>query len=327
MALASGCKTPPKKDTADAKSSAAAGGAETGGDDAAATADGDGAEATPAKVGPEKLLSWLDPDARSVAYLRSLGHLDPESMSSVFALPPDAEDLLQPLEELDWSLEAVLGHEGPKPDEVFGNEMVAFKPAVATAPYIVRGVNMSQAEVEKAFGDDMDKSTVDGIDVLSPKGAFAYRVAFIEPGMVAFVPVAEIGSGIGPLTNGRDMPPKEIENELREALSADGDLLGIAVAAGPLMHLDIDEQVARFRLTMRRFQGKGLDVEVGMELLLEPGEDATEVAKELDARRPSFESDRIAEMANKVAFTADGPVVVGRLQLTPEMVSALEQPE
>lgn len=315
-----GCKKTPDPEAKGGAKAGPAGEAETDG----AGDDADTAEA-PVKVGPEQLLSWLDPDATSVAFLRDLGHLDPEAMASVFAIPPAAEELIEPLEELDWALEVVLGHEGPKPDEVFSSAMLAFKPAVAQRPYIVRGLKIGQDEVVAALGDEMAPSTVESIDILTPKGAFAYKLAFIEPGLVAFVPVGEIGSGLGPLTNGRDMPAKEIETEMLGALTSDPDLLGIVVAAGPLMHLDIDEQVARFRLTMRRFERKGLDVEVAMQLMIEDG-DATEVAKELDARRPSFESDRIADMAEKVAFTAEGPVAVGRLQLTPEMVGALEQP-
>lgn len=319
-----GCKTPPKDDAAQANAGVpAARGGDTDGADS-----GDPTETAAPTVGPEKILSWLDPDATSVAFLRELGHLDPESMSSVFAIPPAAEELIEPLEELDWALEVVLGHEGPKPAELFGNAMLAFKPAVAQRPYIVRATKKSEKGIVAAFGKEMEQSTVDGIRVLMPSGAFAYKVAFIEEGLVAFVPVSEIGSGLGPLTSGRDMPAKQIEEEMLAALSSDPDLLGIVVAAGPLMHLDIDEQVARFRLTLRRFERKGLDVEVAMQLMFDgDGDgDATEVAKELDARRPSFESDRVADMAEKVAFTAEGPVAVGRLQLTAEMVSVLEQP-
>ena len=66
-------------------------------------------------------------------------------------------------------------------------------------------------------GDRMREQEVEGFTMLMPEGSLPFRVVFLAEDVVAFIPAREIGSGLGPLTAGRDLPPGATRRELERA--------------------------------------------------------------------------------------------------------------
>src|SRR5690606_5967364 len=151
-----------------------------------------------------------------------------------------------------------------------------------------------------------------------PRGAYPWKLVLLEPGLVGFVPVRALGSGLQPLTAGRDLPASEIETQLRNVFASEGSPVLELYAAGPLLHLDLGQEIAQWMMGARRWQ-RGLDVQVQ----LVPVRDLEDAAQSLRERDLSLESDRVRTMAERVAFSVEGPVVLGRLQLTAGDLAAL----
>jgi hypothetical protein len=57
----------------------------------------------------------------------------------------------------------------------------------------------------------------------------------------------------------------------------------------------------------------------------QPVRDPADAAKALEERTAPLETDVIQGMVDRVAFTVEGEVVQGRLQLTPQDVEALRE--
>jgi 8-oxo-dGTP pyrophosphatase MutT (NUDIX family) len=268
-------------------------------------------------TGARGLLGWLEPQATGIAYLRlppDVGALDPEPLATAFALPPRARELLVSGLGLDAALAAVLGPEGPAPSDLLGRDTLVMVPAVATGSYLVRPLARPAAEVESALtAQGLQRAPVDGATVLVSRGAFPYKVALLgDPFPVAaFVPAGEIGTGIGPLTAARDLPASPAREELASLLESDPAVVLVALSAGPMLHLDLTDDVALARLVLRRWQG-GLDAEVRLQTTGDP----ELAARELEGRTLTGESDQLRALADRVAFAVDGPTVAGRLQLT-----------
>lgn len=265
------------------------------------------------------LLTWLDPDATGVAFSRLPGDLDPEAIATVFAMPPKAARLLRDAADLEPALDAVLPADSPRPGTWLGRETLAITSLVATGTYLVRPLLRAAAEVQTILlGAKMRPDEVEGMTMLLPEGPLPWRVVLLPEDIAAFVPAREIGSGLGPLTAGRDLPAGVVERELQRVLTDEPEALLELAVAGPLLHFDLGQDVAQYALRMREWQG-GIDVQVR----LQPTGDAAVAATALGSRDVALESDAIRALCSKVAFTVDGPVVDGRLQLTPEDVAVL----
>ena len=279
------------------------------------------AKTSPAIKGADlpRVVEWLDPEATGVLVARGDAlKLDPHVVAAVFALPPATEDLLEPIYDVDWALEASLPKD-TKAADLFGDVMMTMHPGVASGVYVVRPLKVSNDAFVKLLGDAFLSEEIEGITIWRPKGAFPYKIAMLDEGLVAMIPVEEIGSGLAPLTAGRDLPPSPVEEELTKTLAADPDMLLAGTTAGPVMHLELDDDVARARLTMRRFKRSGLDVEVAFQVM----GDADAAAKQLDAHDAPAENDQVRTLAKNVAFSLESGVVVGRLQVLPEDVANL----
>lgn len=281
-------------------------------DEGAETPDSEPAQKVPAT---ERLLTYLDPEATAVLYLnvpKDVGHLDVDVVSTVFAIPPRGRDLLVAGLGMDEALDATVGPDAPQPHEVFDTEALVMIPAVATGPYLLRPLARTPAETEKVLIEaGMQKADIEGMTMFAPRGAFPYKVVLLEQDVAAFIPVNEIGSGLGPLTAGRDLPASEVRTELSSLLSNEPGVFLVSVVAGPMLHLELSDDVALARLILRKWQD-GIDAEARMQTT----GDVAAAAKELEAVDASLETDQVRALVDRVAWTVDGPTVMGKLQMT-----------
>lgn len=276
-------------------------------------------DATPDAQTPEAsghpLLAWLDPDAVALIYVKRDAPVDAEAFATAFAVPPKLARMLRDVPAVVDALDAVRDSADPSPDTWFGPEALATTSLVSSGTYVLHTLALPQADVEGYLQRaSMRKSEFDGFTVYEPQGPFPWKIAFLDERVVAFVPVKEIGSGLSPLTAARDLPPSQAEKDLTTMLKSEPSTLLEAVAVGPLLHLDLGQDLARFAVRARPFRGRGLEVEVQ----LAPLEDATQAAASLTERDLSLETDALAALAKKVAFTVEGPFVIGRLQANPD---------
>jgi hypothetical protein len=130
--------------------------------------------------------------------------------------------------------------------------------------------------------------------------------------------VREIGSGVKPFTAARDLPPSEIEDLLRRSID-EPDLLLALYANGPMLHLDLAQDIDSMDLVLRRFARTGLDGQVQLRV----DGDAQAAAAALEARSMPGETRGLGALLDRIAFTANGPVVTGRLQIAPEDLMSL----
>ena len=270
-----------------------------------------------ARPASERLLDWVDPEATAVSFSRLPANLDMQTMATVFALPPRVSRMLRDTTGTTEGLAAILGPDQPHPDQWLGPEALAMTPAVGTGTYVVRPLLRPDTEVQailRAAG--MRARTIEGMTVLEPTRALPWRLVFLPGDLVGFIPTTEIGSGLSPLTAARDMPPSAAENELRKALGESPQLLLELLASGPMLHLDLDQDVisTRFRLSPL---GPGAAIDQGLDAMVafQPARDVDQAAKALEARTVPLETDVVGALVDRVAFTVEGDVVQGRLQL------------
>lgn len=287
------------------------------------------AEATPAETPPStasaKLLSWLDPDATSVAYLRHDRTLHGERLATIFGLPPNLEDAVKAPSDLTWALGVLL--DADHPDAVHGwfdDDVLVMRPRVANGLYVLRRLEKPADEMKAALQQHGTLSESEGFAVFSPRSAFPFTMVFVDDEVVAFIPMREIGSGLSPLTAARDLPPSPVETELATILDETRDLSLVALAAGPMTHLDLDHPVGRARVTLRRLSNGLIDGEVAYQMLAP--EHAEHAIGQLGERTVFADNERIKGLARKVAFTRDADVVNGRLQLPRSDADVLEDP-
>lgn len=309
----------PKPADATPEESDAAASAEPG-EVAAATAGADAADsgadaALPGAAG--KLLKWLDPEAVGVTWIGGAHDLDAQAMVTLFAIPPRAARMLRDNQLVDDGLALLFGADGTADGirEKLRPETLVMQPAVARGTYVLRLLAAPRATIEADLeAHEMQASDVEGYALWEPDGSFPWRVLFLDDETIAMIPVSEMGSGIGPLTAARDLPASDLEKEFGKALATGPDLLFELFAQGPFLHMDLTDDVGVVRLSVRRWQGSGLDANV----LLQPlGEPAT-AADELEARDGALETDAMRQLIDRIAFTAEPPVVLGRLQLPAE---------
>lgn len=293
------------------------------------------------------LLAWIDPDAVAAVYTRVDPSLDLEAFAALFAVPPRAVHMLRDLRAFDDGLAALLTGSGPPPSAWLTKEAVVMMAPSGQAPYLVRGLTRPRAEVEawlQAAG--MQRETIEGMAVWAPlpgpdadaeaaqevgaaagmmaAAAFPWRLVFLDDTTVGGMSLKELGTGLGPLTAARDLPASELEKEWTRLFRDDAELVLEMYAGGPMLSLDMTDDVARTHLSIRRWQQSGLD---GSVELVPIGDDEamTRAAAELEARSPEHETDVIRELYGRAAFTVEGPTVRGRLQLSAEDLAPLRR--
>lgn len=305
-----------------------------GGDEPKSTAASDDSEqaeqAEPAQrspeVSPQTLLNYLDPEAVAVLYSRLETRLDPSALGAVYAIPPKQRHVLDAAFSLDEALDVRFGEDGH--EDLFGHQIMGMEPAISSAPYLVVPLLGTQAELREALSDrPLTEDEVEGVTILSSDGAFPYKVAILE-GAVAFIPLKEIGSGVSPITAGRDLPASQVRQDLELALSENPDLSLVALAAGPMLHLDMDADVGLSKLTLIETPEGGLDGEARYQIAADPtkvDDEAKAGADDLRDREAEFETDVVRAMVERAAITATAGVIEVRLELTRADLNALER--
>jgi len=269
--------------------------------------------------GASALVQWLDPDAIAVAWVALPPGLDTDTFATVFAMPPKAAQLISDVAEIDAALDAVLPEGGAEPSTWFGPASLAMSTRFGVGTYVLRRLVTPKATVKAALlGVRMREQEVDGFVMLVPDGPLPFRVVFLGDDTVAFIPAREIGSGLGPLTAGRDLPAGTTERELVKVLEESPDAPLELYATGPLLHFDLGDDIVQFAVRARKWQD-GLDVQVR----IAPDGDAAAAASTLEARDVALETDAVRALCKRVAFTVDGTFVEGRLQLTREDLTTL----
>ncbi len=279
-----------------------------------------------------ELLPWLDPDAGSAVYSRIEAGVDLEALGRLFAVPPRAGHLLRDIQGVRAGLAALMDGVAPAPSAWLREEALAYLPPIARGPYVVLGLQQARAEVEgylRAAGLTAEViegmttySPVPGGDVAAgpaealplhhaPATAFPWRLVFLADDVIGCVSLREIGGGLGPLTAARDLPASELEVQLSRGFAEDPEMLLDMVVSGPMLSLDISDDVGAVRLGVRRWDRSGVDGE----LILQPLGEPDAAAKQLEERRPALETDAVRELYERIAFTPEPPVVRGRLQL------------
>lgn len=303
-----------------------------------------------------RVLAWLDPDSPAVAYMRLPADLEAEALGELFALPPRALALLRAPLSLEAGLSALLGPAAPAPEAWLARDLVVMQPLLARGPYLVRRLLAPRADVEgwlRAGG--MDVEVVEGLSVwtpgpeasdspvpsgapggsgLAPALVFPWRLVFLADDMLGAFSLTEIGNGLGPLTAARDLPPSELTGMIGQVVAADPALLLEIYVQGAMLHFDLSDDVGVAKLSLRthiegdsarslpRLDAAGLDGEV----ILQPLGDVTDAAAALEARAPAgAATDVLRDLYRAVAYSADGPIVRGRLQLAPGDLAPLRR--
>lgn len=266
------------------------------------------------------LLAWLDPEAVSVMWVDLPPEVDADTLATVFAMPPKLARMLRDVQEVDDALDSVLDPSSPRPADWLSQEALASSSVVSSGTYVLRTLQKPAAEVQPILEQaKMERDEIEGLAVFTPQGPFPWKVAFLDESVIAFIPVKEIGTGLSPLTAGRDLPASAVEKQLEMVLANQPPPALELYAAGPLLHLDLGQDIVQFEFRIVPLPGNGLDAQV----VLHPADDADKAASALQERELDLETDRIQALAKRVAFTVEGPAVLGRLQLGPDDVSAL----
>lgn len=283
------------------------------GEDAASPASATDANADPAeKSEAGDLLGWMDPEAGALLLAREGLDLKPQAVAAVFAWPPRVLKLWQDLVDARAELAHQLG------DANFiepGGPALVFTPPIATGNYIVLRHNAGSAAGDRlqAQGYGEPEQAVAGQPrTFTPSKPSRWKVVLLDDHHLAFVPLREPGTGLGPLTAGRDLPPGEARAALRQRFEADPGLAMYLVAGGPMLHFDLDDDVAQFEFGLRRWQNSGLDYVGRMVVLEDPGASVTA----LKNRDLSGENHQIRSLADRVAIGVDQGTIATRLQLT-----------
>lgn len=277
------------------------------------------AAATGANAKLARLLEWLDPAAIAAAAVRLPDGVAFPALVSVFGIPPRGEGLLEAAAEVQQWLPSFVPKEHP-PSTWLGEPALAVMSAMSTSPTVIRPLTQPRDAVAAILdAGQFDKQTLEGFDIWYPKKSFPYRVAILDEAVVAFIPAREPGSGLSPLTAGRDMPSSDMQQQMEKAVAETPQLYVELFAAGPMMHFDLDPPLTGARFELVPFETGGVEGRI----LLQPERDPGTAVDVLEKRVPVGETDRIAALAKAVAYQLDGPFVVGVLQLPAADVKAL----
>lgn len=273
-----------------------------------------------------RLLAWLDPDAVAIGYVAMPSPLNAEAVAVVYGLPPRAEDLLDAIEDVDGALEAVRPVDAPKADTWLGPQALVSAGRMSKRPMVLRPLTVPRAEaIARLEALGLTRQELDAFEVWVPQRVFPYRVVLLsgsEAGDVAgFIPAIEPGTGLPPLIAARDMPPSDVETELQTVLTGPDAPAVALFVAGPMLHLDLAQDVLSARFELRRGRDGSLDGQVALQV-----EDPTPAVKALAGRTAPEQNDGIQRLMERAAFLSDGPMVAGRLQLTPGDAALLVGP-
>jgi hypothetical protein len=298
----------------------------TGPAGAEATASTPGAETAVAPQGPDRLLRWLDPKAGAVLFMRDYPRaLDPESVAVVFALPPAASRLMEDVTAVETGLEAMLGEAGEaSPASWLGNQAMAMRPSVSQGNTVVHSLGRPKADVIALLdGNGMSLSKLDGFDVLQPLRSFRFKIVFLDDTTAAFVPAAEIGSGTGPLTAARDLPPSDMRTQLETLLADDTGIVLALHAGGPALHLDLSDDILATQLGLKSMPQSGA---LEGQILLQTSGSLDAAIQELNTRSHPEESNQIQALMKRLQFGPEGPMAAARVVLTKADQVHLERP-
>jgi hypothetical protein len=266
---------------------------------------------------PTGPLEWLDPKANGVAWIDLPPDLSPAAIATVFALPPRASALLEAPHEVDEAMAAITGE--PDVAQWFSGPALVTTSLLTTGPYVIRSLAKPRETLTSALqGAQFTATTVEGFAILTPARAFGWRVVMLDASTVAFIPLREPGSGLSPLTAGRDLPASDLERDLSHAVEEDSTLKVALFSAGPMLHFDVEPSLRAARLELR-MSGGALDGRV----MFEPESDVADVANALSQRTLPEETEQIRQLVSEVGYTVDGELVLGRLQVTPTKIAAL----
>lgn len=273
-----------------------------------------------------RLLAWLDPDAVSVAYVRLPQRLRSDTVAVVYGLPPRAEDLLQAVGDIDEALEAVRPADAPQAASWLGSEALVTAGRMARRPHVLRPLLVPKAEaIARLEALGLERKEVDAFEVWEPRRVFPYRVVLLAGDVAGFIPQSDPGTGLAPLVAARDMPPSEAETQLEALLAAPGAPSVALFAVGPMLHLDLDQDVNMVRFELRRSADGSLDGQ----LALQVSGEASTAAAALEGRKVPEQSDAIQRLVDRADFAAEGGNVTGRLQLSPAdaaLLTVAEEP-
>lgn len=281
--------------------------------------------AAPADAGADerraRLMAWLDPEAVSVAYLSLPGRLRGDAVAVVYGLPPRAEELLRAVTDIDDALEAVRPTDAPAADTWLSSEVLVTNARMSRRPLLLRALLVPREQaIARLEALGLERQEVDAFEVWVPQRVFPYRVVLLAGDVAGFISTTEPGTGLPPLIAARDLPPSDVETQLAELLAAPGAPSIALFAAGPMLHFDLAQDVMSVRFEMRRGSDGSLDGQIVLQL---DGDPNAAVAA-LEGRKAPEQSDGIQQLIERAAYMADGPVVAGRLQLSPTDAAQLE---
>lgn len=310
--IGGGCKGEEPRDEAKtpAVEPAGAGSADAGaGGSEAATAPAPIATATE-RV--DQLLTYLPIDAQRVAYDRLSKRLNVDALEVVFAVPPQAADLLDERAVLDEALDITLDGEA-EPGNWLGATTLGFMIPLGKTPYFLRPLSKPASEVGPLLEQGFRKSTVEGIEVWQPTGSFPWRVALLEGDIAAFVPVDMVGNGLAPLLAAREAESSPLELELARSLKEDGAIELLLFAVGPLVHYDVSAPIAQVDFLLRRagdtYQGQ---------VTLRPAGSLDEALEQLRTRKHPEENQQVQALIGALELVTEQNLVIGQLALTPD---------
>jgi len=266
-------------------------------------------------------MAWLDPDAISVAYSRMPERLRADAVAVVYGLPPRAEELLRAIADVDEALEAVRPTDAPKTETWLAGEALVTAGRLSKRPLVLRPLLVPKAEaVARLEALGLERHEVDAFEIWEPRRVLPYRVVLLDGDVAGFISASEPGTGLPPLVSARDMPPSEVETQLETLLAAPDGLSLALFVAGPMIHLDLDQDVMSARFELRRASDGSLDGQVALQVDGEPGP----AVAALEGRKAPEQSDAIQRLVERAAYLADGPIVAGRLQLSAADAALLE---
>jgi hypothetical protein len=289
----------------------------------AEAATGDEAKAPKAEASNlpplSRVMQYLDPEARAVLVLTKVDQFDfdPETLGTVAALPPGATRLLEAAHRANTYLDPEeTGH--PK---WLASEMMVVTPGSGSKDYIVARRAGDEAQMKAAL-DELGLVLADDLEPPTWRSTkrFPFKVSKLDGDVIALISGDELGSGLDPLTAGRDLPPSEMRTELEKMLTSDANIELALHAGGPMLHLDASRDIAATQLGIRRDDASTLRAQV----ILQPVANPDGVAKELNERKHPEETQAVQELMKRLQFVVDKGVLVGELKLSADDLTHLE---
>jgi hypothetical protein len=260
----------------------------------------------------DRLLTYLPTDAQRVAYDRLSKRFKVDTLEVVFAIPPQAADLLDERTVLDEALDITLDGDA-EPENWLSSTTLAFLLPLGKTPYFLRPLSKPASEVGLLLEQSFTKSTIEGVDVWLPTGSFPWRIALLEGDVAAFLPVDTVGNGLEPLLAAREAEASPLETELSRSLAQDGAIELLLFAVGPLVHYDVSAPIAQVDFLLRRsgdtYQGQ---------VTLRPNGDLDEALEQLRTRKHPEENQQVQALIGELELATEQNLVIGQLALTPD---------